>query len=335
MRPARLAPRLAAKCRVLTTRPRCSGRVATAIASAAVMWAWQTSERPSRRTDRSASNAVVPGSHCTRFPRAAGIRASVAADDGNLPAAACRLDGDVADVALDAGEVSGRNDVDHARHRSVTLQRSDGAAKVQESPASRLRSALARQHECTCDGAEACSDPIQQPASPPVPLPNVGLLCRMKQCLASSWVRARACARVLGDGIDADGRCPASLTRSPLPIGLLRVEEETLVEQTDIVDGLARQQERGTDDESSACRQTPEPERLGPHSRRRRERPADALVLRRRARGGEALPPLHAGSLGGARTRLSSRMAARRQHGVRIQEQDIDCPRPRVEPRRR
>ena len=132
----------AAKWRVLTIGARWKAGRRGQSASASVMCAWQTSCRPTRaeRAQRLERRARPAASGRRRRARH-GIRSGCATDDRDVPAARRRLAGDVADVALDAGEVAGRDDVDDARQPLLPNEPGAAAraAEVEAEPVGRPR----------------------------------------------------------------------------------------------------------------------------------------------------------------------------------------------------
>jgi hypothetical protein len=74
-----------------------------------------------------------------------------------------------------------------------------------------------------------------------------------------------------------DRRGPPQGGRATLPISFFGVEEEPLVEQTNLMKGFCAQQQRGTDHEALRGWESPEPDRLSPRARWSWEWPRDAL----------------------------------------------------------
>ena len=166
----------------------------------------------------------------------------VAADDGRLPPTRRGLVRDRAHVTLDAGEVGRRDDVHHARHefsRAPALRscsgregRAAGAAPRRHDarpserplePPHRRRQPCDRQSNRAIRTTSGCTSPVRR-----------GTASR------ATLVRAGRRADVRRHRLLAKVRDPAALKCSPLPVRFLRVEEEALVEVSDLVEGLCR-----------------------------------------------------------------------------------------------
>ncbi len=106
------------------------------------------------------------------------------------------------------------------------------ASQVETGPPCCLRAPLASQGDRTHGGPEACGRPVRPPPPAAVPLPDVRLVRSVEQHLSSTWISARSRSAVYRYGPLADSRRPPQRERSPLPVGLLGIEEESLVEDT-------------------------------------------------------------------------------------------------------
>ncbi len=234
------------------------------------------------------------------------------AHNGRLQAAASEFGGYVCDVPLDTGEVV-RNDNmnDPKRHLRGNTPRS---AHVQAKPPRRLPSTVRRQqdgpHSRTDNGGAA----VGPPPRPAVPLADVRLLRSVEARLTSDRVGARA-APVCNATTRRRPRSPAPLERAPLPIRLLRVEEEALVEEPDFArappTGAAAPRRSRT---SARAGTRPRPTASAHIASRGRERPQDALLSApRRRRGAEdRATSLVLGIVGG--TASNSTLGARGPH---------------------
>ena len=113
---------------------------------------------------------------------------------------------------------------------------------------------------------------------------------------------------------------PAEAVRAVGPVGLLRVEEEALVEAADLLECFGTQEQHRSDHELRPARALPETECFAPRAEGVRERPGDLCGLT----GFVDLHRTHGRQVG-----LSPQAAVQnpdlvgRDHGIRIEQQDV------------
>src|SRR5215218_8868207 len=162
------------------------------------MCAWQMSCRPRRASDRTALEGPAPGSQRTLLPSACGIRV------GSPPTTAAAQPLEAVSRATSLTYRSA------PAYFAVVITwttlgirllppergRPTGPARVEVRPLRCPRPALAGQHGRTRERSEQRSRPVDRPAERAVPLPDVGLLGRVEERLATHRVLARACTGV-------------------------------------------------------------------------------------------------------------------------------------------
>ncbi len=189
------------------------------------------------------------------------------------------------------------------------------AAHVEARPPRGLGSPLASECHCSCGRSGTCGHPVAPPAERPVPLSDVRLLRGVEEQLPPTRVLARPCAVVNGDDMTTERCMPTKRCGTALPVGLLPVEEETLVEKTDLAQRLPTEQKHRPDDEVRTSAEAIRSECLHPHAGRVTGRATSRVALARRCRRvGERREPTWR-SLAACRKRRAARV--RRARGKR------------------
>ena len=223
-----------------------------------------------------------------RFPSDGAHPVGVTADHGHVPAALRR---DSARCSVTYRSTPAKFDV----HTTCTTRRARvkpacrSLAPTVAGPAGRRPSRIrcsfavrARDRSHGGSGERACSP------DPPTRWCRTTCGCSAPTTRGTSPPGGRVFVLVAAPVCDArsvghDEHRPTRVGRAPLPVGLLGVEEEALVEGADLVDGLAAEQQHRADEEAGPRPQRAEPDRLEPGAPRRGERPlAPARRCRRR-----------------------------------------------------